>query len=234
MRGKVIAPIAAAKLFVELISTPFSKSFMINHLTHAIEVSPVDYGMEDNHPGAFDGTIELIEVVEADLEEDEEDYHEFPLNQVAAKAGRLEVGFYTIVALSPGTFPGEDVLGWNYHATLQEAAAMIVEMQKEYDFDEEADLPQPVEEGRFKLVDTFNGWESQDRYATEADAEKVMEYRKRKFYSSPGTEGNTWCEIVIDAEASWEFNPQANTSIGEGKFRWILDTKDCEVVVQEQ
>jgi hypothetical protein len=69
-------------------------------------------------------------------------------------------------------------------------------------------------DGEFKLVDTFNGWESEERYASEGDAEEALQHQKREFYDQPGNRSYKWCRVVASANVSWDWDYRQN------KFRW--------------
>lgn len=183
---------------------------MITHLIESIDVAPDAFG-DERQEASFKGAVWFVEVTADDLEEPDD--LEFPLCQLSIN--EVKLGLYVITALKAGTFGGVEILGWTFHENSESALRNVQEQVKEWDFDEEANLPKPVPDGAFKIVDTDKGWQSKERYATEEDAEQVLSYDKRRFYSNLWTKNSLFCEIVIDSEANWRFDHEKNG------YRWF-------------
>lgn len=199
-----------------------------------VDLNSEDIGFEPERGALEDaGIIYLIEVSEEDLNMfyGEHDWTEdfeisegsewkrfFSLDEVENLVNgneKLEIGFYTLVALSDEFRTEPEMLERQYHSSLKEAKASFTQLLEEWRWDEKTNLPKPEPDGQFKLVNTLNGGESDERYATEEDAEKVLRYSKKQYYSIPGRQNDVFCEIVIDANAEWDYDSE------QGQFRWF-------------
>ena len=56
----------------------------------------------------------------------------------------------------------------------------------------------------FKIVDTFNGQESEERYTSTAEASRANEERREEFYENH-TEDVQYCCVVAYEDAVWEW-----------------------------
>ena len=61
---------------------------------------------------------------------------------------------------------------------------------------------------RYKLVNTFNGWESEERYDSQDEAQEAVEEEKRLFYERNPNATATY-DFVLET-AVWQFNHVAN------------------------
>jgi len=66
----------------------------------------------------------------------------------------------------------------------------------------------------YKLVDTFNGWEGDERFPTKAGAKKALDSRAKEFFAYPGHQNALFMKTIIKADARWWFNCNLN------KFVW--------------
>lgn len=173
------------------------------HTVEAIEISAEQLGIEYDR-SIFEAAIYLIEILPTSKK------LKFPANQIKNPG----IGFWVITALKAGTLGGDEILESEWFDSSEPAFSGFFRMRQQWDW-RESYLPAPVKDGAWKIVNTFNGGESQERYATEADAEKVRQYNKHEFYSIPGSQNNIFCEIVIDAEAVWDWDAIQN------KYRWF-------------
>lgn len=199
-----------------------------------VDLNPEDIGFESERGALEDaGVIYLVEVSKEDLDMfyGENDWTEdfyitegsewkrfFSLDEVENLVNgdeKLEIGFYTLVALADEFRTEPEMLERQYHSSLKEAKTSFTQLLEEWRWNEKTNLPQPEPDGQFKLVNTVNGWESDERYATEEDAEKVLRYNKQQYYNIPGRQNDIFCEIVIDAGAEWDYDSK------QGQFRWF-------------
>lgn len=56
---------------------------------------------------------------------------------------------------------------------------------------------------RYKVVDTFNGWESDRTHATIEEAEKELEKEREGFFACLVNQNSQFCKKVIPAELTW-------------------------------
>lgn len=58
----------------------------------------------------------------------------------------------------------------------------------------------------YKLVDTFNGWEGKERYATFVDAETALNRERKAFKSRPENMNSSFCKEIVPADMQWSYH----------------------------
>lgn len=71
--------------------------------------------------------------------------------------------------------------------------------------------------GKYKIVDTFNGWESEHNYRTEEKAIKEKEKMINRESKYPGMQNRIFCYAVVPSDAEWGWDESLN------KSRWYYD-----------
>ena len=77
----------------------------------------------------------------------------------------------------------------------------------------------------FKLVDTFNGWESQERYTSIEEAIAANKERREEFYENH-TSNTQYCGVVAYEDAVWDWVQ----GLSEWQWRrWIDKGNEYEI-----
>jgi hypothetical protein len=70
----------------------------------------------------------------------------------------------------------------------------------------------------YKLVDTFNGWESDTRYPTIREARRALRTREKAFHAA--NTNAIFKGAIVHSNATWGWDERANT------FMWTNPTKE--------
>lgn len=61
----------------------------------------------------------------------------------------------------------------------------------------------------YKIVDTFNGYESRT-YQKKADAESQLTADMQAFYAHPGHQDVRFCRVVMPSTVTWQWSERAH------------------------
>lgn len=70
-------------------------------------------------------------------------------------------------------------------------------------------------EEMYKVVDTFNGWEGEERFEDYESAVAFVERDREKFYSQFGMQNAYFCKAVVPSSSQWQWSEHQH------RFVWM-------------